>query len=158
MARSRWIPQQLRRFAQVDNHRRALAVEAVVWLAVARVALLTMPFQRIARHLGAFTSPSEGRTAALSGEPSPEQAAIAREVGWAVTRAADHLPFEAVCLPRAIAAKMMLRRRRVASVMSFGVARDDEGCLQSHAWLCAVGVEVTGYPIASQFTEIACFV
>ncbi len=158
MARSRWIPRQLRRFAQVDGHRRALVVEAVLWLALARIALLTMPFQKIARHLGAFTSPAEGRAAAVPGQAAPEQVALAEEIGWAVTRAARPLPFKAVCLPQAIAAKMMLRRRRVASVMSFGVARDGDGALESHAWLSAVGVEVTGYPIAAQFIEIACFV
>lgn len=158
MARSRWIPRQLRRFAQVDGHRRALVVEAVFWLALARIALLTMPFQRIARRLGAFRSPADGRAAAASGRCLPEQVTLAREIGWAVTRAARHLPFKAVCLPQAMAAKMMLRRRHVESVLSFGVARDAEGALQSHAWLWAVGVEVTGYPVAAQFAEIACFV
>jgi hypothetical protein len=28
----------------------------------------------------------------------------------------------------------------------------------THAWLDAAGVEVTGYPVAHDFTEIACFV
>ena len=30
--------------------------------------------------------------------------------------------------------------------------------LDTHAWLDAAGVEVTGYPVAPHFAEIACFV
>jgi len=30
--------------------------------------------------------------------------------------------------------------------------------LDAHAWLDAAGVEVTGYPVAEGFAEIACFV
>jgi hypothetical protein len=30
--------------------------------------------------------------------------------------------------------------------------------LDAHAWLDAAGVEVTGYPVAENFAEIACFV
>lgn len=157
MARSRWIPRPLRRFAQVDGRRRALVVEAVLWLALARIALLTMPFQKIARRLGTFRGPAEGRAAALD-PGAAGHAETAREIGWAVTRAARYLPFKAVCLPQAMAAKLMLRRRGVVAVLSFGVGRDAGGAFESHAWLYAAGVEVTGYPIAAQFTEIACFV
>jgi hypothetical protein len=30
--------------------------------------------------------------------------------------------------------------------------------IDAHAWLDAAGVEVTGYPVANTFAEIACFV
>jgi hypothetical protein len=65
---------------------------------------------------------------------------------------------KAVCLPRAVAAQFMLRRRIVASVMHYGAARGQEKPLDPHAWLDAAGVEVTGYPVGANFTEIACFV
>jgi hypothetical protein len=48
--------------------------------------------------------------------------AVAREIGWAVTTGARHVPFRAVCLPQALAARMMLKRRRVPSVIHFGAA------------------------------------
>ena len=68
-----------------------------------------------------------------------------------MTRAARHVPFKAVCLPQAMAARVMLKRRGVASVMHFGAARGQEKPLDAHAWLDAAGVEVTGYPVAKQF-------
>jgi hypothetical protein len=42
--------------------------------------------------------------------------------------------------------------------MHFGAARGADTPLDAHAWLDAAGVEVTGYPLAGNFTEIACFV
>jgi hypothetical protein len=83
--------------------------------------------------------------------------------GWAVTRAARHVPFSAVCLPQAMAARIMLKRRGVDSVLHFGarIGQDKIGQdkpIDAHAWLDAAGVEVTGYPVANTFAEIACFV
>ena len=39
-----------------------------------------------------------------------------------------------------------------------GAARGTDKPLDAHAWLDAAGVEVTGYPVAEGFAEIACFV
>jgi hypothetical protein len=78
--------------------------------------------------------------------------------GWAVTRAARHVPFSAVCLPQAMAARIMLKRRGVDSVLHFGARIGQDKPIDAHAWLDAAGVEVTGYPVAKTFAETACFV
>ncbi len=158
MALSRSIRRPLRRFAQVGPTRRALVVEAVVCLLLARLGLIFVPFPKLARRLGSFVSPNDPRALAARAPGPRDQAALAAEIGWAVTRAARHAPFEAVCLPQAMAAQVMLRRRGVASVMHFGAARGEDKPLDAHAWLDAAGVEVTGYPVANKFAEIACFV
>jgi hypothetical protein len=157
MALSRSI-RPLRRFAQVDWRRRGLVVEAVVCLLAARLALIFLPFPKLARRLGDFVPPSDPR--ALRGRAAGDaaQARIAGEVGWAVTRSARYVPFKAVCLPQAMAARVMLQRRGVSSVMHFGAARGEDKPFDAHAWLDAAGVEVTGYPVAKDFAEIACFV
>ncbi len=146
------------RFLRLERGRRALLVEAAVWLVVARITLMVLPFSRIAPRLGRSLAPEQGRRYGFPEPPSPRSSAIAREVGWAVTRAARHLPFRAVCLPQAMAAKVMLRRRGVVSVLSFGVAPARVMQGESHAWLTAAGVEVTGYPTAAAFTEVVCYV
>lgn len=157
MAPSRSI-RPLRRFAQVGRRRRALVTEAVVCLLLARLGLIVVPFPKLARRLGDFVPPSDPRSRA-SRAPGPREAAeLAAEIGWAVTRSARYLPFRAVCLPQAMAARVMLKRRGVASVMHFGAARGAEKPLDAHAWLDAAGVEVTGYPVDGRFVEIACFV
>jgi Transglutaminase-like superfamily len=156
MVRLRSIRRPLRRFAQVDGRRRVLVVEAVIYLLLARLGLIFVPFPKLARRLGHFVPPSDSRVGAAR-ERTP-QAALAEEIGWAVTRSARYVPFKAVCLPQAMAAQVMLRRRGVSSVMHFGAAKGEEKPLDAHAWLDAAGVEVTGYPVAKNFAEIACFV
>lgn len=158
MAPSRSIRRRLRRFAQVANRRRALLIEAVAWLLLARMCLIFIPFPRLARQLGRFLPPTEARAIQAGSPASYDEVRLAGEIGWAVTRAARHVPFKAVCLPQAMAARVMLKRRGVNSVLHFGAAKGQEKPFDAHAWLDAAGVEVTGYPIAKDYTEIACFV
>ncbi len=161
MARYSWIRRRLVRFAQVGRARRLLLLEAVVWLALARLALVAMPFRVIARRSGAFIAPGDAAVKdVLGATPSPDEQEVAREVGWAVTRAARYVPFKAVCLPQALAARRMLKRRGIASVLHFGAIPGDgaDRRLEAHAWLDTAGVEVTGYPVARNFTEVGCFV
>ena len=134
---------------------RMLLLEAVTRLAIARLNLLFFPFNVVAARLGAVMPPTlDTSGAALLPEAQQE---VVRKVGWAVTRAARYIPFRAVCLPQAIAAKAMLSCRGVASVMRFGVAKTPAE-LKAHAWLDAGRIEVTGYPVEASFVEVARFV
>src|SRR5580704_7226975 len=158
MARLRSTRRLLLRFGQIDHRRRALLVEAVAYLLAARLALIFIPFPRLARHLGTFVPPTDPRAAQAAAQTAPEQTRLAEDIGWAVTRAARYVPFKAVCLPQAMAARVMLRRRGVPSVMHFGATKGADKPLDAHAWLDAAGVEVTGYPVSKGLAEIACFV
>jgi hypothetical protein len=169
---------RLVRFAQVGHRRRAVLIEAVAWLLVARLSLIFISFPRLARQLGTLVAPTDARALQATSDDKRDLARIAEEVGWAVTRAARHVPFNAVCLPQAMAARIMLKRRGVDSVLHFGarigqnrIGRDKIGQdrsgqdkigqdkpIDAHAWLDAAGVEVTGYPVANTYAEIACFV
>src|SRR3990167_9677531 len=99
MARLRSIRRPLRRFAQVGNRRRALVVEAVVWLLLARLALIVIPFPRLALRLGTFVPPSDARVLRAKSSAAQDHARLAEQIGWAVTRSARYVPFKAVCLP-----------------------------------------------------------
>jgi len=158
MARLRLIRRLLRRFGEIENRHRALLFEAVLWLLLARLALIFIPFPRLARRLGTFMPPTDVRAVEARRRRAPAQAQQAEDVGWAVTRAARYVPFKAVCLPQAMAARVMLKRRGIGSVLHFGAAKGRDRPLDAHAWLDAAGVEVTGYPVAKEFAEIACFV
>src|ERR1700675_539132 len=155
----RLISRRLVRFTQVGNRRRVLLVEAVTWLLLARLSLIFVSFPKLARYLGTFVAPTDARALRAKSENPRDHAHVAEEIGWAVTRAARHVPFNAVCLPQAMAARIMLRRRGVDSVLHFGarIGRDNIGQdkigqdrpIDAHAWLDAAGVEVTGYPVAN---------
>jgi hypothetical protein len=136
-----------------------LLPEAAVSLVVARISLSLIPFSRLAKGYGRFVPPGEAVNSAAAHVDEAGQA-IAREVGWAVRCAARNLPVELVCLPQAMAAHAMLRRRGIASIMHFGAGKKDGPfCpLDAHAWLDAGNAHVTGYPVASHLVEIGCFI
>ena len=97
--------------------------------------------------------PAEGLSLA-GGGPLERQAAL--DVGWAVTRIASYFPESAMCLAQALAARAMLNRRGIASLLHVGVARSQAAPFEAHAWLEAAGVEVTGYPVPPHLREIGC--
>jgi Transglutaminase-like superfamily len=77
-------------------------------------------------------------------------------IAWAVQTAAAKPGINALCLPRALAAHAMLRRRGIASRLCLGVARGQSG-LAAHAWvevgkqkIDAGGVEA-GYARLAEF-------
>ncbi|MEI9997240.1 MAG: lasso peptide biosynthesis B2 protein [Rhizomicrobium sp.] len=151
--RPRFLRWMARRFYRLPVRRKLQVLEAVICLALARIALFFVPFRILAARFGVLAG---------SGAPggpvlSETQCAKAREIGWAVTRAARYTPFRAVCLPQAIAAKAMLSRRGIGSVMHFGVAKMADAPLAAHAWLDAGPVEVTGFPVGEGFVEVARF-
>jgi hypothetical protein len=144
--------------ARTPLERQLLLAEAAVDLMFARVLLKTVPFPKLARRWGAFVPPSDPRAGSGLAPASEPQAAFARKVGDAVRRAARNVPFGAVCLPQAMAARRMLARRSIASVMHFGAAKGQDKPIDAHAWLDAAGIKVTGYPVANGFVEMGCFV
>lgn len=134
---------------------RKLVIEAIAHLAFARLILLVFPFHRVARRLGEANAPDATRSHAMPAATAQESM-IAQNVGWAVRRAATVVPFKAACLQQGVAAQGMLRRRSIGSVLHFGVTRCG-GTISAHAWLDAVGTEVTGYPVGREFSELVCF-
>ena len=145
---------------RMSGARRWLMAEATLWLALAWLALVVLPFRRIAAHLGESLTPAEAVARMAEAPAADEARTIVRDIGWAVRGAAAHLPFPARCLQQALAAKCMLRRRRITGTLHLGVAtrQGPGGTMRAHAWLDAAGVEVTGGPISSEYTEVACFV
>lgn len=138
-----------------------LIAEASLLLLVARVAVAMLPFRRVARWLGRPVSPSA--LVPLPPRDGPDDAATM--VSWAIRFAAGRLPVEAVCLPQAMAARAMLRRRGIAATVHLGIWRDhavavkaDADTPPAHAWLDASGQRITGYPVDPALIEVAAFV
>ncbi len=155
---SRDILQKVKTLAGVGWRRQLLVAEACASMFAARIILLVLPFARVARRLGDFVAPADPRVAQRAAATTPDEAATARAIGWAVRSAAPFMPFRSVCLQQAMAAHAMLRRRGIASVMHFGASPSGARAIDAHAWLDAAGVKVTGYPIPKEMGEIACFV
>lgn len=135
------------RFFALPASERRCTCEAALCLLVVRVTLALLPLPRALRLFGI----AQGATG--SGDVDPERAAL---VGRAVARAARHVPCRAVCLQQAFAALLMLRRRRLAATVHFGLLREGDE-LKAHAWSRCGEVPVTGVAAAHGFTPIAAF-
>jgi Transglutaminase-like superfamily len=149
----RWrAPRRLAGLVRVAWPRRGLVAEACLHLVLVETRLRLFPLKRQGmRDLApAADSPSAEQ---LAGAGHIERQA-ALDVGWAVTRVAAYFPLSAMCLAQALAAREMLRRRGIGSIMHVGVARSEEAAFEAHAWLEAAGVEVTGYPVPPHLREI----
>jgi Transglutaminase-like superfamily len=131
------LTRKFKRFVQLRYKDRLLVVEAVIMLAIARFCILAVPFRILAKWL------DRAPDAAAPDSLSPD-ARLPVRVGWAIAAAARNVPWNAVCLPQAIAAKAMLARRGQGSAFHLGAMVGKDGTLSAHAWLECGGRIVTG--------------
>ncbi|MEW6364189.1 MAG: lasso peptide biosynthesis B2 protein [Acidobacteriota bacterium] len=131
---------------------RVLLVEACVLLGLARLALLVLPFRRLSVWLGVQMNDPESQIDAYD-------LLRAREVGDAVRSAANNMPWVGACLPQAVAAQWMLKRRRITGTLCLGVAKDGTNpeMLTAHAWLRCGDDILTGAAGHEQFAVVAEF-
>jgi hypothetical protein len=123
--------------------RRRYLREAAVMLFAARLAVRFVPPTRVF----AFANRSPRRVRRFAGDE-------ARWVAWAVETVGAKT--RALCLPRALAAQTMLRRRGIASRLCLGVARE-AGELVAHAWVEIGREKIVGGAVAEGFSPIAAF-
>jgi hypothetical protein len=132
----------------VTRHR-IRVLEALVALAVARLALLVLPFAWITRGAGRFgEGGADDRCRRVAKDP------VALNVRRALRAAARRLPWRSTCLTKALAGRMMLMRRRTPSTLVFGVAASGQ-TVSAHAWLMTADGTVCGGREASRFRPLA---
>jgi hypothetical protein len=136
-----------RRWAGLPRWRRRLLVEAAVELCRASARLATMPPERVVDLLGPVGSATH--------TPSEPVERVGGEIGRAVTGAAAVLPWHPTCLRQAVAARRMLDRRRIPSVLLLGLL--DSRSLAAHAWVQVGERIVVGGQRSSAFTTVGTF-
>jgi Transglutaminase-like superfamily len=118
-----------RRFVSLDRTQRGLVIEAAMLMLLGWVGLRLLRFPTLRcllDHVVALT-PSD--------QPAAEESVVAA-VHRAVIGVAARCP-AATCLVRALAADVMLRRRRVSCVVRFGVRFSGlaSDVIEGHAWV-----------------------
>ncbi len=141
---------RLKKLLRLPLADKVLLLEALVLLALARAAVLLLPFRWVARLLGK----QEAQTAVLE---AAGRTADVRRVAVMVRRASKNVPWTSKCLDQALAAKVMLARRRISTTVYFGVNHDRQGRLAAHAWLRSGNLYVTGGAIRGRYTIINTF-
>lgn len=168
-------------FLRLPAATQVLALEAAFVLLLARLLVGQVPMRYWRHRLDTAPVPSpgpEGRGAPrwpaggdrrrLPGESEcpgrqdenrgalPPEARVPRRVGRIVGKVARRLPFRALCLPQAMAAQWMLRRRGVRSQLVFGARRGTapDRALEFHAWLIVAGECVIGAGEVETYTPL----
>jgi hypothetical protein len=130
---------------KVKTMRRVYLREAAVMLVLARLAVRFVPAARV--FAWANRPPRRIHRFAID-EVS--------WISWAVENLGARPWMNALCLPRALAAHAMLRRRGIASRLCLGVAREG-GELAAHAWVEIGADKIVGGSDAQGFTRLAEF-
>lgn len=125
-----------------------------VILGFARLAVLCVPFRKIAKYLG-----EDFGTAATIPLLKPDQFSKAELVGKTVQLAARYAPWNANCFPQAIAAAALLKLYKIPYSIFFGLRKDmpSSESLAAHAWTMSGRVAVTGGRSFGKFTVVGVF-
>ena len=117
---------KIRRFGEVPFQEQQLFMEALLFSFAAKLLLLMLPFAACVKILSAKSHNQE--------KPQLE---TLRQIKTAIHRTRWVIVWENQCLVTSIASRWMLQRRRIASLISLGVAFDADKKLKAHAWIKA---------------------
>jgi hypothetical protein len=141
----------LRTAARLSAAELVALVEATVLLAAARLVIVLLPFRWLAARLGAHMHESPA-------ESDGDDERSLRRVRWALGAVSRRAPWRCLCLEQAVAATVMLRRRRLPSTLYLGVARAGERAgVEAHAWVRSGTFFVTGGEARARFTVVSTF-
>jgi hypothetical protein len=135
---------KLQRFSALSAADKWLWLRAVGWLAIARIQLIAMPFDRLVARLSAGAEMG-------SANADPE---LLRRVRFAISAAAANVPWRSDCFPQAIAARAMLKGYDYCPTIHLGIERAGDNTLLGHAWLTCGDEVVTGGGGLDRYAEI----
>ena len=118
----RWM----RKFLQLPATDQALLMRSTVTLGAIRMGLWLLPHRLLRCILSAMTRRKT---------PSRGAQALPDRIAWAVMVASRYIPSTATCLPRALAAHVLLARSGHAAQLRVGVTRGADGAFEAHAWV-----------------------
>jgi hypothetical protein len=125
----------LRKLFLLKRRDRRLLLTSIGCLWAARLGLWLLPFQTVRQFLAKLSLPKPSS----SKETSPDIERIA----WAVAVASRYVP-AATCLTQALAGQILLAQHGEPALLQIGVAKNEAGALQAHAWLESRGRIVIG--------------
>ena len=121
----------LRRWGELTALERMLLRRAVAASIVARIALIVLPWKRLAE-----------RKSPAAGPALTESAAVAL-VRWATAVCARRIPFQ-TCLSSALVARELLGHLGVQSTLDVGTYLDERGAIAFHAAVTSGGMTICG--------------
>ena len=135
----------VRKFVCLSWTDRNLLISAGLLLGGTRLGLWLLPFRAVQRIAARLAQPHASAR-------SPNRFSVDRLV-WAVTVASRYVP-KATCLTQGTALYVLLRREGFPGGLRIGIAEDEKGRLQGHAWVESEGRVVIGGADLGRFTPL----
>lgn len=133
------------KIARLPWRRRLLLLRALAGVVFYRAALSALPFSLVRTLSARRARPRAAHRVA---------GFTASDLAWAVRAASRRVP-RASCLTQALALRALMARESLASDLHIGVARDEDGRFEAHAWLEADGRVLIGGGELERFTPLA---
>jgi hypothetical protein len=125
--------------------------EAMFYLLLSRTLFALVPYRRIVRWM---TRVPGGSTLASAAESS-----TADTISQRLAALIQRFPALGACVPHAMAAVAMLRRRHIHANVHFGVLRNPPSGrpLEAHVWVTVGDIVVAGESVMSAFVKLTPF-
>jgi hypothetical protein len=123
---------RFRRFWYLTRREKRLFFEACILLLTSNVSVKTLAF----RHIDSYLRHWDDRSRDVFVRSDDIKNDI-RLIDFSLSRAANVLPWNSLCLSRSIAKFIMLRRRGIPAVLFAGVKSREDTSLFAHAWVRA---------------------
>ena len=134
---------RLAKFFKLPGRDRWLLVRALLLVALVRLGLWVLPFNRVQR-----------LTERLRKRGTRRVPISTDRIIWAVRTSSRSIP-GASCLTQALATEVMLSRQGTPSQIRIGVAKNEDGKLEAHAWVESRGeVLIGGLPDLARYTPL----
>ncbi len=137
-------------FFRADWPFRLLLLRVLILLGLGRLTVLVFPFRKIAGWMGE------------EGKESDEEAVEAEKeyltrLASAVLAVSKYTFWKSNCFPQALCAHRILKRRRMAHTIYFGIKKDEADKMKAHAWLRVGNRIVTGIKGHKEYTVLGKF-
>lgn len=138
------MPKGISKFIALRRKEKLLFIEALALHLWAGLLLKIIPFKWVPR---LFSSPESA--------VGSRQSEVIDLVTGAIQRAGKVSPWRNRCLVSSLVGRCMLRRRKIGSQLSLGVAKNPDGKTIAHAWLKTGNTEIVGRN--GDYTELFSF-
>lgn len=165
---------RLRKFINLPAAEKLLFLEALFFQLTTGLILKVLPFRLIPRLFkNPMHSPSsqltthDSRLTTHSSQFTPDSSLLTPHSSYltphtlplqikeALRRSSPLSPWKNKCLVSSLAARCMLKRRKIRSDLFLGVGKNEAGRMVAHAWIIADGIEMV--PKGELYMEIKSF-
>lgn len=138
---------RLHKLISLTSSDRQLLVKTALLLGIIRLGLWLLPFQTLRRLVVRMTQ----RTSVQK-----QNQVCVNKVVWAVRIVSRYMPGKVKCLARALTTQVLLGQHGYQSQIRIGVAKNQKGQLEAHAWVESQGkIIIGGLKDIGRYTPLA---